>query len=36
MIDKIIEENIGTTIVMIVMIEAGRGPEKGHFPVTMA
>ena len=33
MADKIAEENTETTIIgMIVIIEAGIGLEKGHFP----
>ena len=36
MADKIAEENTETTIIgMIVMIEAGMGLEKGHFPKVM-
>ena len=36
MADKIAEENRETTIIgMIVMIEAGIGMEKGHFPEVM-
>ena len=30
--DRIVEESIETIIEMIVMIEAGTGLEKGHFP----
>ena len=36
MADKMTEENTETTIIgMIVMIEAGIGVEKGHFPEVM-
>ena len=36
MADKIAEENTETIIIgMIVMIEAGIGLEKGHFPEVM-
>ena len=36
MTDRIIEENIETIIEMTVMIEAGTGLKKGHFPEIMA
>ena len=36
MVDKIVEENIETIIEMTVMIEAGTGLQKGHFPEIMA
>ena len=36
MVDKIAEENIEIAIEMTVMIEAGTGLEKGHFPEIMA
>ena len=36
MIDKIVEENIEIAIEMTVLIEAGTGLEKGHFPEIMA
>ena len=32
MTDRIVEENIETITEMTVMIEAGTGLEKGHFP----
>ena len=35
MAENIVEESIGTTIEMTVMIEAGTGLEKGHFPETI-
>ena len=35
-VDKIVEESIGTSMEMIVMTETGTGPERGHFPETMA
>ena len=35
MVDKIVEESIETAIEMTVMIEAGTGLEKGHFPEIM-
>ena len=36
MVDKIVEESIETIIELTIMIEAGTGLEKGHFPETMA
>ena len=35
MTDRIVEESIETNIEMTVMIEAGTGLEKGHFPETI-
>ena len=35
MIDRIAEDSIETIIEMRVMIEAGTGQEKGHFPEAM-
>ena len=36
MADKIVEENIETTIIgMIVVLEAGTSLEKGHIPEVM-
>ena len=35
MVDKIVEESIGTIIEMTVMTESGTGLEKGHFPETI-
>ena len=35
MVDKIVEESIETITEMIVMVEAGTGLEKGHFPETV-
>ena len=32
MIDKIVEERIGTITEMTDMIEVGTGLERGHFP----
>ena len=36
MVDKSVEESIETAIEITVMIEAGTGLEKGHFPEIMA
>ena len=36
MVDKIVEESTETTTKMIVMVEAGTGPEKGYFPEIIA
>ena len=36
MVDKIVEENIEIAIEVTVLIEAGTGLEKGHFPEIMA
>ena len=36
MVDRIVEESIETVIEIIVMTEAGIGPEKGCFPEIMA
>ena len=36
MVEKTVEENTETAIEMTVMIEAGTGLEKGHFPESMA
>ena len=35
MTDRIVEDNIETIIEITVMIEAGTGLEKGHFPETI-
>ena len=36
MTDRTVEENIETITEMTVMIEAGTGLEKGHFPEAIA
>ena len=36
MVDKTVEENTEIATEMTVMIEAGTGSEKGHFPEIMA
>ena len=36
MVDKIVEESTETTTEMTIMVEVGKGPERGCFPEIMA